>query len=166
MYAKTVMHRDKHMQSKISMRSHALYIFLFTNFNGLWMRTQVHTKHITWRASGKGLHTSVYLAGAERVEEFSWAKEVMNFWLLINSKYYNCCFVFLLQMNSPHSVEVKDLASSLTFIQDYQLVSCNFYFELDSVLPLPREEGRLVFPIIFFMGGIMTKQCSGVQPSV
>lgn len=67
-------------------------------------------------------------------------------------------------MNSPHSVEVKDLASSLTFIQGYQLVSCNFCFELNSLLHLPREEGRFLFPIIVFMGGVVTEQCSGVQP--
>lgn len=153
MYAKTVMLRDKHMQSKISMWSQALYIFLFANFNGLWMRTQVHTKHIiTWWALWKSLRTSLCPAGAEGEEEFTWAKGCNEFWLLVNSKYYNCCFVFWLQMNSPHSVEVKGLASLLTFIQDYQLVSCNFCFELNSMLPLHRERGEGFFPNYLFHG--------------
>lgn len=85
----------------------------------------------------------------------------MNFWLL-NSKYalFSCCFVFLLQMSSPHSVEVKGLASSLTFTQDYQLVSCDFCSELNSILSLSKEERKFLFPIIYF------KQCNGVEPSI
>lgn len=69
-------------------------------------------------------------------------------------------------MNSLRSVEVRGLASSLIYIQDYQLVSCDFCFELNSILPLPKKGRMFLFPIISFMGGRKAKQCNGDQPSV
>lgn len=89
-------------------------------------------------------------------------KDIVSFWLLINSKYalFSHCFVFLLQMSFLHSVEVKGLDSSLTFTQDYQLVGCDFCSELNSILPLSKEERKFPFPVIYF------KQCNGVEPSI